>query len=142
MQFVRQERRKHKIIGHILKIQPEGQRGFFSPRAFLRFYVFLNKMGRNGPMYMKFGTNVVFTIENNKKKKMISHILKIQPEGQRGFFGRKAFFTILCFPDRLVMNDPMYMKFVINVDFTMTKRLNKTISTYLVNLARRKFPKF
>ena len=68
--------------------------------------------------------------------------MKILPEGQRGFFGPKAFFTILCFPDRLVMNDPMYMKFVINVDFTMTKRFNKTISTYLVNLARRQFPKF
>ena len=48
---------------------------------------------------------------------------KIQPEGQMGFFGPKAFFTILCFPDRLVKNGPMYMKFGMNVDFTTIDKI-------------------
>ena len=34
---------------------------------FLPFYVFLNKMVKNGPRNMKFGTNVVFTLLNKKK---------------------------------------------------------------------------
>ena len=38
-----------------------------SLRDFLRFYVFLNKMVKNGPRNMKFGTNVVCTIENNRQ---------------------------------------------------------------------------
>ena len=38
-----------------------------SLRDFLRFYLFLNKMVKNGPRIMKFGTNVVCTVRNKNK---------------------------------------------------------------------------
>ena len=40
---------------------------FLTQGPFLRFYVFLNKVVKNGPRNMKFGTNVVCTIRNKKK---------------------------------------------------------------------------
>ena len=99
-----------------------GPREHVSLRDFLRFYVFLNKMVKNGPRNMKFGTNVVFTIENKKKLNNRTYLENLTC-GTEGFFGPHAFFTILCFPDRLVKNGPMYMKFGMNVDFTITKKI-------------------
>ena len=44
-----------------------GPREHVSLRDFLRFYIFLNEMLKNGPRNMKFGTNVVCTRRNKKK---------------------------------------------------------------------------
>ena len=44
-----------------------GSKEHVSSMAFLRFCVFLNKMVKNGPMNLRLGTDVDFTIRNKTK---------------------------------------------------------------------------
>ena len=62
-----------------------GPREHVSLRDFLRFYVFLNKMVKNGPRNMKFGTNVVCTVRNKNKYNKRSY-LKNLAGGPTGTF--------------------------------------------------------
>ena len=62
-----------------------GPREHVSLRDFLRFYVFLNKMVKNGPRNMKFGTNVVGTIRNKKKSNNWPYLENLA-RGPKGIF--------------------------------------------------------
>ena len=56
-----------------------------SLRDFLRFYVFLNKMVKNGHRNMKFGKNVVCMIRNKKNYKNRTYFENLA-QGLKGIF--------------------------------------------------------
>ena len=63
-----------------------GPKGIFLARGpFLRCNVFLNKMVKNGPRIMKFGTNAVCTIRKKKKENNWPYLENLA-RGPKGIF--------------------------------------------------------